>query len=67
MRRQFDFIDLFAGGGDLSLGLEQAGFRSVFVNEIMPQFAGTYRINASHSQIYYINDKLERIENHMKL
>ena len=49
------------------MGLEQAGFRSVFVNEIMPQFAGTYRINASYSQIYYINDKLERIENHMKL
>ena len=45
MSKNFDFIDLFAGCGGLSLGLEQAGFNPVLVNEIMPQFAETYRIN----------------------
>ena len=45
MSKKFDFIDLFAGCGGLSLGLEQAGFNPVLVNEIMPQFAETYRIN----------------------
>ncbi|MFI3258818.1 MAG: DNA cytosine methyltransferase [Rikenellaceae bacterium] len=28
-------VDLFAGCGGLSLGLEQAGFSPVFVNEII--------------------------------
>ena len=28
------FIDLFAGCGGLSLGLEQAGFTPAFVNEL---------------------------------
>lgn len=42
---KYTFIDLFAGCGGLSLGLEQAGFKPVFVNEIIPQFAETYRIN----------------------
>ena len=36
MSKKFDFIDLFAGCGGLSLGLEQAGFNPVLVNEIMP-------------------------------
>lgn len=45
MGKQFDFIDLFAGCGGLSLGLEQAGFTPVLVNEIVPQFCETYRRN----------------------
>lgn len=45
MRKHLDFIDLFAGCGGLSLGLEQAGFSPIFVNEIVPQFAETYRRN----------------------
>ena len=32
--KKLSVIDLFAGCGGLSLGLEQAGFESVYVNEI---------------------------------
>lgn len=35
-------IDLFAGCGGLSLGLEQAGFTPVFVNELSPDALATY-------------------------
>lgn len=43
--QKYPFIDLFAGCGGLSLGLEQAGFTPVLVNEIVPQFCETYRRN----------------------
>jgi DNA (cytosine-5)-methyltransferase 1 len=39
------FIDLFAGCGGLSLGLEQAGFIPALVNEINPDAMETYLIN----------------------
>ena len=39
------FIDLFAGAGGLSLGLENAGFQPVFANDIDPQFCSTYKKN----------------------
>ena len=38
-------IDLFAGCGGLSLGLEQAGFQPLFVNEINRDALGTYFMN----------------------
>jgi len=39
------FVDLFAGCGGLSLGLEQAGFTPLFVNELSPDAMGTYLLN----------------------
>ena len=39
------FIDLFAGCGGLSLGLEQAGFYPLYVNEINKDALETYLIN----------------------
>jgi DNA (cytosine-5)-methyltransferase 1 len=41
-------IDLFAGSGGLSLGLEQAGFEPVFVNELNKDAMSTYLINRPH-------------------
>ena len=38
-------IDLFAGCGGLSLGLEQAGFQPLFVNEINNDALDTYLMN----------------------
>lgn len=50
-------VDLFAGCGGLSTGMEQAGFTPWFVNEIVPAFCNTYKCNHklpdSH---YYVGD-----------
>lgn len=38
-------IDLFAGAGGLSCGLKQAGFLPLLANELVPQYAETYKLN----------------------
>jgi DNA (cytosine-5)-methyltransferase 1 len=56
-KNTYKFVDLFAGCGGLSLGLQQAGFTPWFVNEIVEQFAGTYKANHDLSDDhYYIGD-----------
>ena len=49
------FIDLFAGCGGLSLGLEQAGFNPVYVNELNNDALSTYLIN--RSEYKHLNSK----------
>lgn len=44
-------IDLFAGCGGLSLGLEQAGFETVFVNELHPDAMKTFLQNRPKSDL----------------
>jgi len=43
-----NMIDLFAGCGGLSLGMENAGFRPVFVNELNDHARATYLLNRCH-------------------
>ena len=60
IKKEYRIIDLFAGCGGLSLGLEQAGFTPWFVNEIVEQFANTYKYNHHLSdEHYYIGDIAE--------
>ena len=66
------FIDLFAGCGGLSLGLEQANFTPIYVNEINSDALETYLINRDKEypllrQKYHSNNikdmiKLENLE-----
>jgi len=45
------FIDLFAGAGGLSCGLEMAGFQAILANELVEQYAETYRKNNPDVQL----------------
>ena len=49
--RQRHFVDLFAGCGGLSLGLEQAGFHPLLFSEINPSAAETYIANRPNSGV----------------
>lgn len=53
-------IDLFAGAGGLSCGLEQAGFTPVLAIEKEQRFARTYQIN--HPNVNVIADDIQNVD-----
>lgn len=57
--RVFSHIDLFAGAGGLSEGLSQAGFNSIFANEVVPVYASTYARN--HPGAKVITDDIRKL------
>lgn len=50
--KKYTAIDLFAGCGGLSLGLENAGFESVYVNELNNDALESYLINREKKNPY---------------
>ncbi|HCG46487.1 DNA (cytosine-5-)-methyltransferase [Corynebacterium flavescens] len=44
-KRDLTSIDLFSGAGGLTEGLREAGFKSLYANEIMAQYAQTFADN----------------------
>ena len=44
-------LDLFAGAGGISYGLEMAGFDVIFANEISPEYSETLRHNHPHALV----------------
>lgn len=44
-------LDLFAGAGGLSEGLEEAGFHSLFASEIVERYAETYKRNHPNAEV----------------
>ena len=67
----YKMVDLFAGCGGFSLGLEQAGFTPWFVNEIMPAFCTTYKRNHnlpdSHYYVGDINELNKQLDDYKEL
>jgi len=55
-------IDLFAGAGGLSCGLEMAGFSPILCNEIVPEYANTYKKN--HPDTIVIIEDIRKISQH---
>ncbi|WP_349903678.1 DNA cytosine methyltransferase [Parafrigoribacterium humi] len=51
MKSELTAIDLFAGAGGLSEGLRQAGFSSLYANEIVPTYARTYEVNHGNTVV----------------
>ncbi len=45
IRHRPAMIDLFAGAGGLSEGLQESGFKSLYANEIQARYAETFSIN----------------------
>ena len=69
-KKKYTFIDLFAGAGGLSCGLQQAGFMPCFVNEIVPTFCNTYKANHDLADDQYyvgdINELNKHLDEHAK-
>lgn len=68
---KYKMVDLFAGCGGLSLGMEQAGFTPWFVNEIVEAFCNTYKknhkLNDDHYFVGDINELNRRINEFQEL
>ena len=58
--KNFTAIELFAGAGGLSIGLEKAGFHVIIANEIMKDFADTLRTN--HPATKVIQEDIHKID-----
>ena len=59
-------VDLFAGCGGLSLGMEQAGFTTVFANEINEALFETYLFNRDLAEDSYFKGDINELNQTIK-
>lgn len=62
---KYKMVDLFAGCGGLSLGMEQAGFTPWLVNEIVETFCNTYKRNHTLSDDHYFVGDINELNEHL--
>ena len=62
---KYKMVDLFAGCGGLSLGMEQAGFTPWFVNEIVETFCNTYKRHHTLSDGHYFVGDINELNEHL--
>jgi DNA (cytosine-5)-methyltransferase 1 len=58
-------VDLFAGAGGLSCGLEMAGFQPILANELVAQYANTYKENHPNTKVL-VGDVRQVCERNLK-
>lgn len=58
-------VDLFAGAGGLSCGLEIAGFQPLLANELVEQYANTYMENHPNTEVV-VGDVRQVCERNLK-
>jgi DNA (cytosine-5)-methyltransferase 1 len=63
MRSRLKYIELFAGCGGMSLGLESAGFDFFMANELSPMAGETFAINILGEDLEQLAAKKEESEN----
>lgn len=63
-KTNFTFIDLFAGAGGLSKGLELAGFKGIAAVEFMSAAVETYKHNFDHP---VVSDDIKKLETKQSL
>lgn len=51
-RCKYNCVSLFSGGGGLDLGAFFAGFKSLFVSDLMPTYTKTIKTNLPHVNVY---------------
>ena len=59
--KSYSLVDTFAGCGGLSLGMENAGFNPVFVNEIEAKFLESYYFNRTLPIENYFCDDIKKL------
>ena len=62
MSKKHFFVDLFAGCGGLSYGLEKSGFHPVFVNELNRDAMNSYLINRKEIEPLLLNPEFHEFD-----
>ena len=63
MRNDYKHIELFAGCGGMSLGLDAAGFNLFMANELSPMAGETFAFNLLGENLFQLSEEKKKSEN----